>query len=84
MKVVFPDEIVKDIANGGYKKEEEEREHPDPGPDPEPDPQPSGSTDYNDLENKPRINGTELVGDKDFSDLGTRSLTEEEVTGLFV
>lgn len=82
MRVVFPEEIVKDIENGGYKKEEEEREKPEPEPGPDPEP-PAVSTDYNDLENKPRINGEELVGDKDFSDLGTRSMTEEEIAKLF-
>lgn len=78
MRVTFPEELVKDIEAGGYKKEEEEREDPEPSPEPTP-----VSTDYNDLENKPKVNGVELVGDKNFTDLGTRSLTEEEIYYLF-
>lgn len=36
----------------------------------------SGTTDYNDLENKPRINGTELSGDKTLEELGIQQKGE--------
>lgn len=47
----------------------------------------SGTTDYNDLENKPRINGTELSGDKTLEELGIQqkgeyALKEEIPTSL--
>lgn len=40
----------------------------------------SGTTDYNDLENKPQINGVELIGNKTSSDL--KMYTKEEVDYL--
>ena len=36
----------------------------------------TGTTDYNDLENKPRINGTELSGDKTLEELGIQQKGE--------
>ncbi|MCB5881008.1 hypothetical protein LIR45_01215 [Lachnospiraceae bacterium EP-SM-12S-S03] len=47
----------------------------------------SGTTDYNDLENKPRINGNELSGDKTLEELGIQqkgeyALKEEIPTSL--
>lgn len=41
-----------------------------------------GTTDYNDLSNKPKINGVTLSGNKSLEDLGIRDMTEEEVTNL--
>lgn len=41
-------------------------------PSSDPGPAPSGTTDYNDLENKPSINGIPLEGDKSLEDLGIK------------
>lgn len=41
----------------------------------------SGTTDYNDLENKPRINNVELNGNKSLQDLGITEVTEQTVAG---
>lgn len=42
------------------------------------------ATDYNTLENKPRINGVELVEDKSFDELGIQKVTDEDIDALFV
>lgn len=42
----------------------------------------SGTTDYNDLENKPSIEGTTLVGDLTLADIGVEPLTEEQIAIL--
>ena len=39
----------------------------------------SGTNDYNDLVNKPRINGVELVGDKTTEELDILPLTNAEI-----
>lgn len=39
----------------------------------------SGTNDYNDLVNKPSINGVELVGDKTTQDLDILPLTNAEI-----
>ena len=39
----------------------------------------NGTNDYNDLVNKPSINGVELVGDKTTEDLDILPLTSEEI-----
>lgn len=41
-----------------------------------------GTTDYNDLDNKPRIEGRTLTGNKTFNDLGLIDMTELEVTDM--
>ena len=38
----------------------------------------TGTTNYNDLTNKPQINGVELVGNKTSDDLGISGMTEEQ------
>lgn len=38
---------------------------------------------YDDLINKPQINGVELVGDKSFEDLGDTPLTNLEIKAIF-
>ena len=38
--------------------------------------------DYEPIVNKPKINGTELVGDKSFEDLGDVPLTNEEIRNI--
>lgn len=35
--------------------------------------------DYNDLKNKPRVEGVELVGDKTLEELGMRNITPQEI-----
>jgi hypothetical protein len=40
--------------------------------------------DYNDLENKPSINGTVLEGDLTLEDIGISELTPEMVSELFL
>lgn len=40
------------------------------------------SYDYNQLANKPKINGNTLVGDKDFEDLGLGQVTEQEIDNM--
>ena len=39
----------------------------------------AGSNDYNDLDNKPSINGTELLGDRSLSEFGIDTITAEYV-----
>lgn len=39
--------------------------------------------DYDDLLNKPKINGVELMGDKSFDDLGDTPLTNLEIKAIF-
>lgn len=41
-----------------------------------------GSTDYNDLENKPSIQSVELEGDKTFEELGIVSINNDEISNL--
>lgn len=41
-----------------------------------------GTDDYNDLDNKPMINGIELIGDKSFEDLGIGPLTNPQMDTL--
>lgn len=41
-----------------------------------------GTSDYLDLDNKPKINGITLAGDKTFDDLGLSSLTTAQLNGL--
>lgn len=41
----------------------------------------SGTTDYSDLENKPKINNVELNGNKSLQDLGINEVTEQTVSG---
>lgn len=43
----------------------------------------TGTTNYNDLTNKPQINGVTLRGNKSFSDLGLKPLTAEEITEIW-
>lgn len=38
--------------------------------------------DYNDLRNKPRIEGVELIGDKSFEELNLQSLTNTELENM--
>lgn len=38
--------------------------------------------DYNDLRNKPRIEGVELIGDKTFEELNLQSLTNTELENM--
>lgn len=40
--------------------------------------------DYNDLENKPSINGTVLEGDLELEDIGISELTPEMVSEIFL
>lgn len=42
----------------------------------------SGSSDYDQLSNKPQINSQILVGNKSFSDLGLKPLTNTEIMGI--
>lgn len=42
----------------------------------------SGTNDYNDLINKPSIEGVELVGDKTLEELGVEALTPQEIDEL--
>lgn len=42
-----------------------------------------GSSDYNKLKNKPRINSVELVGDKSFDDLGMNTISNIELEEIF-
>ena len=41
-----------------------------------------GTNDYNDLINKPSIEGVELVGDKTLEELGVEALTPQEIDAL--
>lgn len=43
-----------------------------------------GTSDYNDLENKPKIGGVELAGDKSADDLGLASLVKVQTLTVFV
>ena len=38
-----------------------------------------GTNDYNDLVNKPSIEGVELIGDKTLEELGVEALTPQEI-----
>jgi hypothetical protein len=40
--------------------------------------------DYNDLENKPSINGTELSSDMELKDIGIIEMTPEMVNEIFL
>ena len=40
--------------------------------------------DYNDLENKPTINGVELTQDMDLSDIGIVEMSPETVSEIFL
>lgn len=40
--------------------------------------------DYNELENKPSINGNELTSDMELSDIGIVEMTPEMVTEVFL
>lgn len=42
----------------------------------------SGTSDYEKLKNKPRLNGVELVGDKSFEDVGLVALSNSELEKL--
>ena len=41
-----------------------------------------GVTDYNDLQNRPKINGKTLAGNQSFSDLGLEPMTKDEMTDM--
>lgn len=41
-----------------------------------------GPRDYNQLSNKPSINGVELVGNKSFEDLGENTITNAELQSI--
>ena len=41
-----------------------------------------GTNDYNDLINKPSIEGVELVGDKSLEELGVEALTPQEIDAI--
>lgn len=43
---------------------------------------PSGTKDYNKLNNKPSINGVELVGNLEFEDLGDKNISTSEIDTL--
>lgn len=40
--------------------------------------------DYNDLENKPSINGVELTSDMELTDIGILEMTPEMVSEIFL
>lgn len=42
----------------------------------------SGTSDYEKLKNKPRLNGVELVGNKSFEDVGLVALSNSELEKL--
>lgn len=42
------------------------------------------SNNYNDLENKPKINGVPLVGDKSFPDLDLHTISTAELLNILV
>ena len=44
---------------------------------------PPGTTNYNDLTNKPRIESVELIGNKTLDEIGIRTITENEIDLLF-
>lgn len=41
------------------------------------------TSNYEDLYNKPKINGVTLIGDRSFEDLGEESLTNMEIVTIF-
>ena len=41
-----------------------------------------GTNDYNDLINKPSIEGIELIGDKTLEELGVEALTPQEIDAI--
>lgn len=41
-----------------------------------------GTNDYNDLVNKPSIEGVELIGDKSLEELGVEALTPQEIDAI--
>lgn len=41
-----------------------------------------GTSDYNDLVNKPSIEGVELIGDKTLEELGVEALTPQEIDAI--
>ena len=43
----------------------------------------SGSNDYNELDNKPSINGTQLVGDRSLSEFGIYTITAEDILRIW-
>lgn len=42
-----------------------------------------GTYDYEELENKPKINGVTLIGDRSFEDLGEDTMTNREIVAIF-
>ena len=42
----------------------------------------NGTNDYNDLANKPSIEGVELIGDKTLQELGVEALTPQEIDAI--
>lgn len=42
----------------------------------------AGTSDYEKLKNKPRLNGVELIGDKSFEDVGLVALSNSELEKL--
>jgi hypothetical protein len=44
----------------------------------------AGTEDYKTLINKPKINGTELVDDKSFEDLGLSELSVEDINKMLI
>ena len=42
----------------------------------------AGTNDYNDLVNKPSIEGVELIGDKTLEELGVEALTPQEIDAI--
>lgn len=47
------------------------------------DPGEPGTTDYNELENRPRINSVELINNVTFPDLGMESIENSLIGNLF-
>ena len=45
-------------------------------------PSPAGVTSYNDLTDKPQINGNTLVGNKSFADLGLIAIVDAEIDAI--
>lgn len=41
------------------------------------------TTNYDELYNKPKINGVTLMGDRSFEDLGENSMTNMEIASIF-
>lgn len=42
-----------------------------------------GSSDYENLANKPKINGVTLIGDKSIEELGVETMTNLEIKSIF-